>query len=388
MMDAVSVAYAAAPQETSVEASTATIGAHAPPLATTIDTAISSEPSLLEALPDDLLQAILLACPTSTVLVLTATCRRLRVAGEYDGLWVSKVRCRYERILPLFAKGPWMPLPSPEDVPCLVRGESPKRFYFSFGPSWMKLAAQGAEVGMGPAPGYCVMVIDGRVYDLTAFVDEHPGEPYLLRAAAGTDASEAFDFIGHSNHARSVLRGYARPDLELLEEEPRLDDARRLLLGSASLRPTVTVTAADSDSGVHGYDRVLVDAECTHDGSIKHLAKFAQWGWETFERRFLDTERLTSLTTLQAALLAAGFRALKPGGTLVYSTCSFARAQNEAIVEAFVRAEPRAELVPIESLRGAPCRAGDVPHTLRFEPRISQTSGLFVAKLTKLAGVG
>ena len=248
MLDAVSVADAAAPQETSVEASTAMIGAHAPPLATTIDAAISSEPSLLEALPDDLLQAILLACPTSTVLVLTATCRRLRVAGEYDGLWVSKVRCRYERILPLFAKGPWMPLPSPEDVPCLVRGESPKRFYFSFGPSWMKLAAQGAEVGMGPAPGYCVMVIDGRVYDLTAFVDEHPGEPYLLRAAAGTDASEAFDFIGHSNHARSVLRGYARPDLELLEEEPRLDDARRLLLGSASLRPTVGAVSLSPDA--------------------------------------------------------------------------------------------------------------------------------------------
>ena len=248
VLDAVSLAYAAAPQETSVEASTATIGAHAPPLATTIDAAISSEPSLLEALPDDLLQAILLACPTSTVLVLTTTCRRLRVAGEYDGLWVSKVRCRYERILPLFAKGPWMPLPSPEDVPCLVRGESPKRFYFSFGPSWMKLAAQGVDVGMGPAQGYCVMVIDGRVYDLTAFVDEHPGEPYLLRAAAGTDASEAFDFIGHSNHARSVLRGYARPDLELLEEEPRLDDARRLLLGSASLRPTVGAGSLSPDA--------------------------------------------------------------------------------------------------------------------------------------------
>ena len=29
-----------------------------------------------------------------------------------------------------------------------------------------------------------------------------------------------------------------------------------------------------------GYDCVIVDAECTHDGSIKHLAKFAQWGWE------------------------------------------------------------------------------------------------------------
>ena len=32
-----------------------------------------------------------------------------------------------------------------------------------------------------------------------------------------------------------------------------------------------------------GYDKVLVDAECTHDGSIKHLAKFDSWGWHTFE---------------------------------------------------------------------------------------------------------
>ena len=72
------------------------------------------------------------------------------------------------------------------------------------------------------------------------------------------------------------------------------------------------------------------------------------------------------------------------GGTLVYSTCSFARAQNEAVVAAFVEAEPAAKLVPIESLQEAPCCAGDVLHTIRFEPRLSQTSGLFVAKLTKL----
>ena len=75
-----------------------------------------------------------------------------------------------------------------------------------------------------------------------------------------------------------------------------------------------------------------MDAECTHDGSIKHLAKFAQWGWDTFERRarrrrlrirgplprrreeplplavrrrFLDPERLASLPLLQGRRTSA-----------------------------------------------------------------------------------
>lgn len=45
--------------------------------------------------------------------------------------------------------------------------------------------------------------------------------------------------------------------------------------------------------------QVLVDAECTHDGSIRHIHKFDHWGWETLERRVLDAERTDSLTVLQ-----------------------------------------------------------------------------------------
>lgn len=48
------------------------------------------------------------------------------------------------------------------------------------------------------------------------------------------------------------------------------------------------------------FCKVLVDAECTHDGSIKHIQKFEQWGWTTLERRVLDAERTdTNLTALQ-----------------------------------------------------------------------------------------
>ena len=55
--------------------------------------------------------------------------------------------------------------------------------------------------------------------------------------------------------------------------------------------------------------------------------------------------RLTELASLQVALLRAGFRVLRPGGALIYSTCSFARAQNEDIVAQLLHEQPRAKLL-------------------------------------------
>ncbi|CAH2043038.1 unnamed protein product [Thlaspi arvense] len=134
-----------------------------------------------------------------------------------------------------------------------------------------------------------------------------------------------------------------------------------------------------------GYDKVLVDAECTHDGSIKHIQKFEQWGWNTLERRVLDAERTDrNLTALQLNLLRNGFRLLKQGGTLVYSTCSLTLAQNEDVVDHFLAESSSAELQEIETAKDWPCRSGRTPKTVRFEPSTSATSGLFVAKIRKL----
>lgn len=47
-----------------------------------------------------------------------------------------------------------------------------------------------------------------------------------------------------------------------------------------------------------------MDAECTHDGSVKHIQKFEQWGWTTLGRRVLDAERTDSnLTSLQVYII-------------------------------------------------------------------------------------
>ncbi|KAI3921767.1 hypothetical protein MKX01_005456 [Papaver californicum] len=133
-----------------------------------------------------------------------------------------------------------------------------------------------------------------------------------------------------------------------------------------------------------GYDTVLVDAECTHDGSIKHIQKFDQWGWKTLQRRVLDAERTDTLANLQLQLLNNGFRLLKIGGVLVYSTCSLTVAQNEDIVEQFLSGHPSVELQEIDAANNWPCKSGKVPKTLRFDPLTSNTSGLFVANFKKL----
>ncbi|KAK2984507.1 hypothetical protein RJ640_016893 [Escallonia rubra] len=134
-----------------------------------------------------------------------------------------------------------------------------------------------------------------------------------------------------------------------------------------------------------GYDKVLVDAECTHDGSIRHIQKFEQWGWTSLQSRVLNAERTDELTTLQLRLLTNGFKLLKVGGFVVYSTCSLTVAQNEEVVEKFLLENPYAELLEIDAAKKWPCKSGRIPKTLRFDPLSSQTSGLFVAKFKKLA---
>ena len=168
------------------------------------------------------------------------------------------------------------------------------------------------------------------------------------------------------------------------------------------------------------YERVLVDAECTHDGSLKHIAKFgAQWGWDTLESKMAID--VPAKVELQKRLLRNGFRLLKPdspsaaaegegkgagevagevevegqgvlrgdGAALVYSTCSLTVAQNEGVVEWLLAQEPSAKVVPIAQPPGVeegdawPCVGGGVEHSLRFEPSTSRTSGLFICKIIR-----
>ncbi|XP_021862224.1 uncharacterized protein [Spinacia oleracea] len=173
----------------------------------------------------------------------------------------------------------------------------------------------------------------------------------------------------------------AASPLQILEPELIFYGQHSGVIGCT--RDELYQTVSDDELYTCGYDKVLVDAECTHDGSIRHVQKFENWGWQTLQRRVLDAERTDDLTNLQFRLLSNGFRLLKAGGSLIYSTCSLTVAQNEEVIERFLLENSSAELQEIDDFRSWPCKSGQVPKTLRFDPVTSQTSGLFVAKFTK-----
>lgn len=58
------------------------------------------------------------------------------------------------------------------------------------------------------------VVYNGQVYDVSKYIDEHPGGEEVVLDVAGQDATEAFDDIGHSDDARDILKGLLIGNLE------------------------------------------------------------------------------------------------------------------------------------------------------------------------------
>lgn len=122
------------------------------------------------------------------------------------------------------------------------------------------------------------------------------------------------------------------------------------------------------------FDRVLIDAPCSGTGTWRRNPD-TRW-------RGSGREGLADLVDLQARILTSAARLVKPGGRLVYATCSMLPEENEAQVEAFLAAHPTYRLVPLAE--AAPDLAGHVPgDTLSLTPARHDTDGFFAAVITR-----
>ncbi|MEY4347719.1 MAG: hypothetical protein RIS43_138, partial [Actinomycetota bacterium] len=129
------------------------------------------------------------------------------------------------------------------------------------------------------------------------------------------------------------------------------------------------------------FDRVLVDAPCTGLGVLRRRAE-SRW-----RRTPAD---VGALTKIQRALVQNAVKAIRPGGIVLYSTCSPHLAETEFVIEDVLAADKSVRLlnaaeVDIPNLRNLQeyrHSIGDGPF-VRLWPHIHGTDGMFMALLTR-----
>jgi len=151
-----------------------------------------------------------------------------------------------------------------------------------------------------------------------------------------------------------------------------------------SLQAEAVVTDAAEWQGTDKlFDGILVDAPCTSTGTIR---RHPDIGWL---RQEAD---IAALTALQKRLLQRAATLIKPGGTLVYCTCSLEPEEGEHAIAGFLATDSSMRRVPIEpsevadlseivtvegDLRTLPC------HLPNEEPRLGGLDGFYAARLVK-----
>lgn len=207
-------------------------------------------------------------------------------------------------------------------------------------------------------------------------LDPKPGEMILdLAAAPGSKTTQIAEIIGDKGKIHAVDISPER--LDILKRavsrhgfhsiQAFLDDG----ISFASTRPNV-------------YDRVLVDGPCSCEGIIRYKPhKILEWSLPGMYKNQL----------IQKDLLLAGYSSLKPGGTLVYSTCTYAPEENEEAVQALLTKHPEA-IIEKCSFPGIKSRVGltewghktydpQLVNTVRIYPQDNNSIGFYLAKIQK-----
>ncbi len=180
--------------------------------------------------------------------------------------------------------------------------------------------------------------------------------------------------LGALMHSQGRLYAFDISEKRLANLKVRLKRS-----GLSNLHPQLI--AHESDQRIKRLagkiDRVLVDAPCSGMGTLRRNPdlKFRQ-----------SPQAIAELTQKQASILAAAAKLLKPGGRLVYATCSLLPQENRGIVDAFLAAHPDFVLRPANEILAHHLIALDTGECLQLLPHLHGTDGFFAAVIERAHG--
>ncbi len=209
-------------------------------------------------------------------------------------------------------------------------------------------------------------------------LDPRPGERVLdLCAAPGNKTAQA---AVHMDNCGTVVA---------VDPSVRRLGALQYNLHRLGVACCATIAAGGGNlpAAVGAFDRVLVDAPCSCEGTTRK---------HTHVLRATRPARWERLAATQRALLARALQLCRPGGRVVYSTCTYAPEENEGVLDSVLRAAPPGSVRVLNvEVPGLLTRPGvevwqgrrfvpEVALSRRIYPHENDTGGFFVAVLEKL----
>jgi 16S rRNA (cytosine967-C5)-methyltransferase len=152
----------------------------------------------------------------------------------------------------------------------------------------------------------------------------------------------------------------------------RADLVRRTLAGADGVEEVTVADGTAPPWEAGSFDRVLVDAPCSGLGALRRRPE-ARW--------HKSPDDLPGLVELQAALLTTALSRVRPGGVVVYATCSPVLAETVGVVSRVLDAHPGASLEPVPL--DVPDSAGPLPGTVQLWPHRHCTDAMFLALLRR-----
>jgi 16S rRNA (cytosine967-C5)-methyltransferase len=189
------------------------------------------------------------------------------------------------------------------------------------------------------------------------------------------------DFCAGAGGKTLLLGALMRSEGRLYAFDVSADRVRRLHTrlarsGLSNVQPEVI--AHENDKRLKRLagklDRVLVDAPCTGFGTLRRNPDL-KWRQTAAD--------LVALAQRQAAILAAASRLLKPGGRLVYATCSFMPAENDRIVDAFLDRHPAFRALDAGNILAGQGISIECGARMQLLPHSHGTDGFYAAVLER-----